>query len=147
MGGPEDKARMDRAVRLLDALTDYFRLRPTLILALIHDIANDLVDTINGKEDFKKELGYYVGQFKIMSDTLWYHDRLKVIQKAIAGSFTLEELTEAIIQSAKAYYMLHSDEPITLSDVANLIEDASTNLYRFLENVLLDVDSKLDSKP
>jgi len=33
MGGPEDKARMDRAVRLLDALTDYFRLRPTLILS------------------------------------------------------------------------------------------------------------------
>jgi len=46
MGGPEDKVRTDRAVRLLDALTDYFRLRPTLILALIHDIANDLVDTI-----------------------------------------------------------------------------------------------------
>jgi hypothetical protein len=143
MGGPEDKERKDRAVRLLDALTDYYRLRPSLVLALIHDIANDLVDTINAKEDFKKELGYYVGQFKIMSDMLWYHDRLNVIQKAIANPQYLEDLIEAIIQSARAYSMLHSDEPITLSDVANLIEDASTSLYRFLENALLDVDSKL----
>jgi hypothetical protein len=143
MGGPEDKERKDRAVRLLDALTDYYRLRPSLVLALIHDIANDLVDTINAKEDFKKELGYYVGQFKIMSDMLWYHDRLNVIQKAIANPQYLEDLIEAIIQSARAYSMLHSDEPITLSDVANLIEDASTSLYRFLEYALLDVDSKL----
>jgi hypothetical protein len=142
MGGPEDKVRTDRAVRLLDALTDYFRLRPTLILALIHDIANDLVDTINDKEDLKKELGYFVGQFKIMSDTLWYHDRLNIIQKAIANSQTLEDLTEAIIQSARAYYMLHSDEPIAISDVANLIDNASTRLYRFLEDVLFDADSK-----
>ncbi len=143
MGGPEDKVRTDRALRFLDALTDYYRLRPTLILALIHDIANDLVDTINAKEDLKKELGYYVGQFKIMANMLWYHDKLNVIQKAIANPQYLEDLIEAIIQSARAYSMLHSDEPITLSDVANLIDDASTNLYRFLENALLDVDNKL----
>jgi len=142
VSGQEEKEKAERAVRLLDALTDYFRLRPTLILALIHDIANDLVSTVNAKEDLKKELGYYVGQFKIMSDMLWYHDKLNIIQKAIAGFYTLEDLTEAITQSAKAYYMLHSDEPIAISDVANLIEDASTNLYRFLEDVLFDADSK-----
>jgi hypothetical protein len=142
MGGPEDKVRTDRAVRLLDALSDYFRLRPTLILALIHDIANDLVDTINAKEDLKKELGYYVGQFKIMSNTLWYHDKLNIVQKAVANPQYLEDLIEAVIQSARAYSMLHSDEPISISDVANLIDDASTGLYRFLENVLLDADNK-----
>jgi len=142
MGDQEDKVRKDRALRFLDALTDYYRLRPTLILSLIHDIANDLVDTIEAKEDLKRDLGLFVGEFKILANMLWYHDKLNIIQKAIANSQTLEDLTEAIIQSARACSMLHSDEPIAISDVANLIDNASTSLYRFLENVLLDADSK-----
>ena len=142
MEDQEDKVRKDRALRFLDALTDYYRLRPKLVLGLIHDIANDLVDTVNAKEDLKKELGYFVGQFKILANMLWYHDNLNIVQKAIANSQTLEDIIEAIILSAQAYIMLHGNEPANVSYLANLLDDASASLYRFIENILLDADSK-----
>ena len=142
MGDQEDKVRKDRALRFFDALTDYYRLRPKLVLGLIHDIANDLVDTVNAKEDLKKELGFFVGEFKILANMLWYHDNLNVVQRAVTNPQTLEDIIEAIILSTQAYIMLHSNEPTNISYLANLLDDASASLYRFLENILLDTDNK-----
>jgi len=142
MAEQEDKVRRDRALRFFDALTDYYRLRPKLVLGLIHDISNDLVDTVNAKEDLKKELGFFVGEFKILANMLWYHDNLNIIQKAIANSQTLEDITEAIILSAQALITLHRNEPVNISYLANLIDDASSSLYRFLENILIDADNR-----
>jgi len=136
MGGPEDKARTDRAVRFFDALTDYYRLRPTLILALIHDIANDLVDTINAKEDLRRDLGYLIGQLHVLAYIIWVFDHLHIIEKMVANPDTHNDIMEAIMKTARAYYLLYSGEPITISNVANLIDGAVSRLYKLIATII-----------
>ena len=54
----------------------------------------------------------------------------------VADPNTHNDIMEAIMKTARAYYLLHSGEPITISNVANLIDGAVSRLYRLLATII-----------
>jgi hypothetical protein len=135
MGDQEEKERTERALKFYEALSGYFKLKPVETVILLHDIVNGLADTINGSEDLRRDLGYFAGQLKVLTQVLWINDHLSVIQKMVANPGTHENIIEAITRSAKAYYMLHSGEPIAIVDVAHLIESAASHLFKVIGDI------------
>ena len=134
----EEKEKVDRAVGFSTALSGYFRQRPIEAIVFLHDIVDGLADTIKGSEDLRRDLGYFIGQLEILSYVLWTYDHLNVVQKMVADPDTHEDIIGAIMRSAKAYYMLHSGEPIAISDVAYLIDKATSSLYKVIASLIIE---------
>jgi hypothetical protein len=132
----EEKEKAKGAVGFSTALSGYFRQRPMEAIVLLHDIVNDLVDTVNSAEDLRRDLGYFVGQLKILTYLIWTYDHLHIVHKMVADPDTHEDIIEAIARSAKAYHLLHSGEPIAIVDVAYLIDNATSNLFKVIATIV-----------
>jgi hypothetical protein len=136
MGDQEDKVRKDRAVKFYEALSGYFRVRPIETVIFLHDAVEGLADTIKSKEDLMRDLGYFIGKLQILTYVLWSQDHLHVIHNMVADPNTHEDIMEAIMRTVKAYYLLHSGEPIAIVDIAYLIENATSSLLKVIATVV-----------
>ena len=136
MNGQEEKEKAERAVAFYEALSGYFRTRPMETVIFLHDAVEGLADTIKSKEDLMRDLGYFVGQLHALTYTIWAFDHLHIVQNMVADPDTHNDIMEAIMKTAKAYYLLHSGEPIAIADVAYLIDNATSKIYKIIATII-----------
>jgi len=136
MSEEEGREKMERAIAFYEALSGYFRERPLEAITFLHDIVEGLADIIKEKEDLRKDLGYFVGQLYILTYVIWTFDHLRVVEKMMSYPDTRNDIMEAVMKSAKAYYLLHSGEPIAISSVAYLIDNAVSKLYKLIATLI-----------
>jgi hypothetical protein len=136
MSEEEGREKMDRAIAFYEALSGYFRERPLEAITFLHDIVEGLAYMIKEKEDLRKDLGYFVGQLYILTYVIWTFDHLRVVEKMMTYPDTRNDIMEAVMKSAKAYYLLHSGEPIAIADVAYLIDNATSKIYKIIATII-----------
>ena len=136
MSGQEEKEKAERAIAFYEALSGYFRERPLEAITFLHDAVEGLADIIKEKEDLRKDLGYFVGQLYILTYVIWTFDHLHIVEKMMSYPDTRNDIMEAVMKSAKAYYLLHSGEPIAISSVAYLIDNAVSKLYKLIAIII-----------
>jgi len=136
MGDQEDKEKVDKAIKFFEALSGYFRTRPIETVIFLHDAVEGLADTIKSKEDLMRDLGYFVGRLQALTHIIWTHDHLRIVHKMVADPDTHDYIMDAIMRTTKAYYLLHSGEPIAIADIAYLIENATSNLLNVIASII-----------
>ena len=136
MSGQEEKEEADRAVSFYEALSGYFRTRPIETIIFLHDAVEGLADTIKSKEDLRRDLGYFIGRLQVLTRVIWIQDHLHIVQEMVADPDTHNDIIKAIMNTAKAYYLLHSGEPIAIADVAHLIDNATLSLFRIISTII-----------
>jgi hypothetical protein len=136
MSEEKEKEEVDRAIAFYEALSGYFKTRPLEATTFLHDAVEGLAYMINEKEDLKRDLGYLIGQLHVLTYIIWVFDHLHIIEKMVADPDTHNDIMEAIMKTARAYYLLHSGEPITITNVANLIDSAVSRLYKLLATII-----------
>ena len=136
MEDQEEKEKAERAINFTMALSGYFKTRPIETVIFLHDAVEGLADTIKSKEDLMRDLGYFVGKLQALTDVLWTHSHLHVIHNMVADPNTHDYIMDTIMRSAKAYYLLHSGEPIAIVDIAYLIENATSSLLKVITTII-----------
>jgi hypothetical protein len=136
MSEEDEKEKMNRAIAFYEAISGYFRERPLEAISFLHDIVEGLADMIKEKEDLRKDLGYFVGQLYILTYVIWTFDHLGIVEKLMSYPSTRNDIMEAVMKSAKAYYLLHSGEPIAISNIAYLIDNATSKLYKIIATII-----------
>jgi len=136
MSGQEEKEKVERAIAFYEALSGYFRTRPIETVIFLHDTVEGLADTIKSKEDLMRDLGYFVGKLQALTHIIWAHDHLHIVQNMVADPDTHDYIMDAIMKTAKAYYLLHSGEPIAIVDIAYLIENATSKIYKLIATII-----------
>jgi len=136
----EENVDVEQAVSFFKALYNYFRQNPNGLTVLLHNISENLIDTVIENEEFRKELGFTTGQLKVVSDLFWYHDDEEDIQYALSSSPNLEDTLSAIASLAWAYNRLKSSTEVIPGDVEDLIREAASTLYRIIEYIIKDID-------
>ena len=136
MSGQEEKEEVGRAVDFMTALSGYFRTRPIETVIFLHDAVDGLTDTIKSREDLRRDLDYFIGQLQVLTRIIWVQDHLRIVQKMVADQNTHNDIMDAIMKTAKAYYLLHSGEPIAIADIAFLIENATSSLFRIITTII-----------
>ena len=136
MSEEEGREKMERAIAFYEALSGYFRERPLEAITFLHDIVEGLADIIKEKEDLRKDLGYFIGQLYILTYVIWTFDHLRVVEKMMSYPDTRNDIMEAIMKTARAYYLLHSGEPIAIADVAYLIDNATSKIYKVVATII-----------
>jgi len=138
--GKEENIDVEQATSFFKALYSYFRQNPNGLTVLLHNISENLIDTVIENEEFRKELGFTTGQLKVASDLFWYHDDEEDIQYALSSSPNLEDTLSAIAKLAWAYSRLKSSTEVIPADVEDLIREAASTLYRIIEYIIKDID-------
>jgi hypothetical protein len=136
MSEEEEKEKAERAIAFYEALSGYFRTRPMEAVIFLHDAVEGLADTIKSKEDLMRDLGYFIGQLHVLTYIIWAFDHLHIIQNMVADPDTHNDIMEAIMKTARAYYLLHSGEPIAIADVAYLIDNATSKIYKVVATII-----------
>jgi hypothetical protein len=136
MSEEKEKEEVDRAIAFYEALSGYFKTRPLEATTFLHDAVEGLAYMIKEKEDLRRDLGYLIGQLHVLTYIIWVFDHLHIIEKMVADPDTHNDVMEAIMKTARAYYLLHSGEPITITNVANLIDSAVSKLYKLLATII-----------
>jgi hypothetical protein len=136
MSEEKEKEEVDRAVSFYEALSGYFRTRPIETVIFLHDAVDGLTDTIRSKEDLMRDLGYFIGRLQVLTRVIWIQDHLRIVQNMVADPDTHDDIIKAIMNTAKAYYLLHSGEPIAIADVAHLIDNATLSLFRIITTII-----------
>ena len=136
MSEEEDREKVERAVAFYEALSGYFRTRPIETIIFLHDAVDGLADTIKSKEDLRRDLGYFIGRLQVLTRVIWIQDHLHIVQEMVADPDTHNDIIKAIMNTAKAYYLLHSGEPIAIADVAHLIDNATLSLFRIISTII-----------
>ena len=136
MSEEEGREKMERAIAFYEALSGYFKTRPLEATTFLHDAVEGLAYTIKEKEDLRRDLGYLIGQLHVLAYIIWVFDHLHIIEKMVANPDTHNDIMEAIMKTARAYYLLYSGEPITISNVANLIDGAVSRLYKLIATII-----------
>jgi len=138
--GREENIDVESAVSFFKALYNYFRQNPNGLTVLLHNISENLIDTVIENEEFRKELGFTTGQLKVVSDLFWYHDDEEDIQYALSSSPNLEDVLSAIAKLAWAYSRLKSSTEVIPGDIENLIREGASTLYRIIEYIIKGID-------
>lgn len=136
MSGQEEKEKAKRAVSFYEALSGYFRERPMEAVIFLHDAVEGLAEIIKSKEDLRRDLGYFIGQLHVLTYIIWVFDHLHIVEKMVADPDTHNDIMEAIMKTARAYYLLHSGEPIAIADVAYLIDNATSKIYKVVATII-----------
>jgi len=136
VSGQEEKEKAERAIAFYEALSGYFKTRPLEATTFLHDAVEGLAYMINEKEDLKRDLGYLIGQLHVLTYIIWVFDHLHIIEKMVADPDTHNDIMEAIMKTARAYYLLHSGEPIAIADVAHLIDNATSSLFGIITTII-----------
>ena len=140
MEDQQEKERTERALKFYEALSGYFRVRPIEASIFLHDVVEGLADVINSNEKLKEDLGYFIGQLKVAAHILWANDHLSAVQKKISDPDLHEDIMEAVYRTARAYYLLVSGEPIAIVDIAYLIDNATSRLYKVIASLVNDAN-------
>jgi len=140
VGDQEDKVRKDRALKFYEALSGYFRVRPLEASIFLHNAVEGLADVINSNDKLKEDLGYFIGQLKVAAHILWANDHLSVVQKKISDPDLHEDIMDAIYHTTRAYYLLLSGEPIAITNIAYLIDNATSRLYKVIASLVNDAN-------
>ena len=136
----EENVDVERAVKFFQALSDFSKQNPGAITDLLYDIAGALDDMITVKDELGKRLGHHAGELKVLTRLIWNHHENEAVQQLLAETEVLEDLMDAIAQLAKAYYIIRSNENAPLEDVENLIDGATSTLYRIVDYIISDDD-------
>jgi cytoplasmic iron level regulating protein YaaA (DUF328/UPF0246 family) len=136
----EENVDVERAVKFFEALSGFSKQNPGPITELLYDVVSALDDMIIVKDELGKSLGHHVGELKALTRLIWNHHTNDVIQQMLAEAEVLSDLMDAIAQLAKAYYMIRSNENAPLEDVKNLIDDATSTLYRVVDYIISSCD-------
>jgi hypothetical protein len=136
VSGQEKKEEVDRAINFTMALSGYFITRPIETVIFLHDTVEGLADTIKSKEDLMRDLGYFIGKLQALTHIIWAHDHLHIVQNMVADPNTHDYIMDAIMKTARAYYLLHSGEPIAISNIAYLIENATSSLLKLISTII-----------
>jgi hypothetical protein len=132
----EENVDVERAVRFFQALSDFSKQNPGPITELLYDVVNALDDMIIVKDELGKELGHQAGELKALMRLIWNHHKSEAIQQMLAETEVLSDLMDTIAKLAKAYYMIRSNENAPLEDVENLIDGATSTLYRIVDYIM-----------
>jgi hypothetical protein len=132
----EENVNTERAVEFFGALFDYFKENPKTATGLLHILADDVINTIIGNEELRKELGFQAGRLEITSSFIWYHDDSDAIQEKLANPDTLNDVMDAIAKLARAYSKLKGGETVSLQYIQDLIKGAASNLYEILVSII-----------
>ena len=136
----EENVDVERAVKFFQALSDFSKQNPGAITELLYDVVNALDDVIIVKDELGKELGHRAGELKALMRLIWNHHKFEAVQQMLAETEVLSDLMDTIAKLAKAYYMIRSNENAPLEDVKNLIDDATSTLYRIVDYIISDDD-------
>jgi len=136
----EENVDVERAVKFFQALSDFSKQNPGAITELLYDVVNALDDVIIVKDELGKELGHRAGELKALMRLIWNHHENEAVQQMLAEAEVLSDLMDTIAQLAKAYYMIRSNENAPLEDVENLIDGATSTLYRIVDYIISDDD-------
>jgi len=136
----EENVDVERAVKFFQALSDFSKQSPGPITELLYDVVSALDDMIIVKDELGKRLGHHVGELKALTRLIWNHHENEAVQQMLAEAEVLSDLMDTIAQLAKAYYMIRSNENAPLEDVKNLIDDATSTLYRIVDYIISDDD-------
>jgi hypothetical protein len=135
----EEKVNVEKATSFFEAFSGYFKQNPRTAIAIIRQLAEDIIETVNDNDGFRKDLGYYVGQLKAVSSLIWYHDENELVQQKVTEPEAFEDILGAMIQLARASVMLRDTEP-RLGEIGNLIDDATTSLYKIIDSLISEGD-------
>jgi len=130
----EENIDVERAVKFFQALSDFSKQSPGPITELLYDVVNALDDMIIVKDELGKELGHQAGELKALMRLIWNHHKSEAIQQMLAETEVLSDLMDAIAKLAKAYYIINENAP--LEGVKNLIDDATSTLYRIVDYIM-----------
>jgi len=137
----EENVDVEGALSFFRALYSYFKVNPKAMSSVLHNVSENLIDTITTSEDLRKHLGFAAGQLRVVSSLIWDHDDKEVVQIALTNSPNLEEVMGAIAELARAYNRLKSGESVIIGEIENLIENAANTLYRIIEYIVTDTGS------
>ena len=130
----EENVDVERAVKFFQALSDFSKQNPGPITELLYDVVNALDDMIIVKDELVKELGHRAGELKALMRLIWNHHKSEAIQQMLAETEVLSDLMDTIAKLAKAYYIINENAP--LEGVKNLIDDATSTLYRIVDYIM-----------
>ena len=130
----EENIDVERAVKFFQALSDFSKQSPGPITELLYDVVNALDDMIIVKDELGKELGHQAGELKALMRLIWNHHKSEAVQQMLAETEVLSDLMDAIAKLAKAYYIINENAP--LEGVKNLIDDATSTLYRIVDYIM-----------
>jgi len=132
----EENVDVERAVKFFQALSDFSKQSPGPITELLYDVVNALDDMIIVKDELGKELGHHAGELKALMRIIWNHHKFEAVQQMLAETEVLSDLMDTIAKLAKAYYMIRSNENAPLEGVKDLIDDATSTLYRIVDYIM-----------
>jgi len=133
----EENVDVERAVKFFQALSDFSKQNPGAITELLYDVVNALDDVIIVKDELGKELGHRAGELKALMRLIWNHHKFEAVQQMLAETEVLSDLMDTIAKLAKAYYIINENAP--LEGVKNLIDDATSTLYRVVDYIIYSV--------
>ncbi len=133
----EENVDVERAVKFFQALSDFSKQNPGPITELLYDVANALDDIIIAKDELEKELGHRAGELKALVRLIWNHHKFEAVQQMLAETEVLSDLMDIIAKLAKAYYIINENAP--LEGAKNLIDDATSTLYRVVDYIIYSV--------
>jgi uroporphyrinogen-III decarboxylase len=136
----EENVDVERAVKFFQALTDFSMLNPVPVTELLYDVVNALDDMIIVKDELGKRLGHHVGELMALTRLIWNHHTSEALQQMLAEPEVLSDLMDTIARLAKAYHMIRSNENAPLEDVKNLIDNATSTLYRIADYIISSCD-------
>jgi hypothetical protein len=137
----EEGIDIERAASFFGALQEYFKRNPKGLTNVLHNVAENLIDTINGNEELKKLIGYSVGQLEVVVSLLWNNDDAEVVQQMLVSSPYLEDTIDTIALLASAYNKLVSNTDIIPGEIEGIINDCAQRLYKIIERIITDVDN------
>jgi len=133
----EENVDVERAVKFFQALSDFSKQNPGPITELLYDVVNALGDVIIVKDELGKELGHRAGELRALMRLIWNHHKFEAVQQMLAETGVLSDLMDIIAKLAKAYYIINENAP--LEGVKNLIDDATSTLYRVVDYIIYSV--------
>ena len=136
----EENVDVERAVRFFQALSGFSKQNPGPITELLYDVVSALDDMVIVNDELGKSLGHQVGELKALMRLIWNHHKNEAVQQMLSEAEVLSDLMDTIAQVAKAYYMIRSNENAPLEDVKNLIDDATSTLYRIVDYIISSCD-------
>ena len=130
----EENVDVERAVKFFQALSDFSKQNPGPITELLYDVVSALDDVIIAKDELGKELGHHAGELKALMRFIWNHHKIEAVQQMLAETEVLSDLMDTIAKLAKAYYIINENAP--LEGVKNLIDEATSALYRIVDYIM-----------
>jgi hypothetical protein len=136
----EENIDVERAVKFFQALFDFSMLNPLPITELLYDVVGALDDMIIVKDELGKRLGHHAGELKVLTRLIWDHHTSEAVQQMLAEPEVLSDLMDTIAQLAEAYYTIRIKENTPLEGIENLIDGATSTLYRIVNYMMSSAD-------